>query len=271
MAKSETNNNGVSHIHNLVETVIEQAGCLLQAVNQYPPLSVERDKEIQRVAPRYQELPDMWGYAIKQASEIDLLSVLGPLEDLQKAHNRLIDVSVDCRRDSSKWGIAYANHCEAVNRLTDYLPAVESASETDLEETGKRKRPTAAKMENRNRAVAMAAAEIKRDYGRLPSVQEIVEKTKFTAEQVYSTVPYQEGKIARRSAKLTTEGISGSVTTSEQFKEKSIEHSRARRLSKSEQLERDALIDKHKEDNAGDEKMHKRYLRNKGRTDAEDH
>ena len=132
MAKSETNNNGVSHIHNLVKTVIEQAGCLRQAVNQYPPLSVERDKEIQSVAPRYTKLPDMWGYAIKQASEIGLVSVLGPLEDLQKAHNNLIDVSVDCRPDSSKWVTDFTNHCEAINRLTNYLLAVESASEMEL-------------------------------------------------------------------------------------------------------------------------------------------
>jgi len=62
---------------------------------------------------------------------------------------------------------------------------------------------------------------------------------------------------------LTTESTGSSVAASEQFGEKSIEHSRANRLSKSEQLEKDKLIDESIADDAGDEKQHKRYLRNK--------
>ncbi|MHA2043539.1 MAG: hypothetical protein ACYSWZ_00360 [Planctomycetota bacterium] len=141
---------------------------------------------------------------------------------------------------------------------------------SDVSRGRKKRRPTAAEMENRNRAVTMAAVEIKGDYGRLPSVSEIIDKTELTAEQIYATVPYKEGKIARRSAKLTTESTGSSVTESEQFGGKSIEHSRADRLSKSEQLERDQLIDESKADDANDEKQYKRYLRNKNKIDTEE-
>jgi len=132
-----------------------------------------------------------------------------------------------------------------------------------VKERKEKDRPTKAEMDNRNRAVLVAALEIKEEYGRLPTVNEINRKTGYTADQIYATAPYKEGKIAKRSARLTPESTGSSVAASEQFGEKSIEHSRANRLSKSEQLERDKLIDESKADDARDEKQHKRYLRNK--------
>jgi hypothetical protein len=133
----------------------------------------------------------------------------------------------------------------------------------------KKKRPTKADMDNRNSAVLVAAVEIEAKYGRLPTVSEIMEKTKLTADQIYATAPYQENKIAKKSAKLTTEMTGSSVTASEQFGKKSIEGSRTNRLSETEQLERDQLIDESMADNARDEKQHKQSLRNKKRIDAE--
>jgi hypothetical protein len=141
----------------------------------------------------------------------------------------------------------------------------------DLSKGRKKKRPTAAEMENRNRVVTMAAAEIRAKYDRLATVWEIMEKTKLTADQIYATAPYKEGRIAKRSAKLTTDITGRSVTASEQFGGKSVEHSRANRLSKSDQLERDNLIDESTANDARDEKQYKRYLRNKKRIDAEEY
>jgi len=114
----------------------------------------------------------------------------------------------------------------------------------------KKRRPTAAEMENRNRAVAMAAAEVQAKYDRLATVSEIIEETKLTAEQIYATTPYREGKIAKKSAKLTTEMTGSSVTETEYFGNKSIEHSRATRRTKSDQTELDALIDEQEKDNS---------------------
>jgi hypothetical protein len=120
----------------------------------------------------------------------------------------------------------------------------------DVSKGGKKKRPAAAEMENRNRAVAMAAAEVRTEYDRLATVSEIMDKTKLTADQIYATAPYKEGKIARRSAKLNAEMTGRSIAASEQFGEKSIEHSRAKRRTKSDQVELDALIDQQKKDDA---------------------
>jgi len=141
----------------------------------------------------------------------------------------------------------------------------------DVNKARKKKRPTAAEMKIRNKAVTMAAAELQAKYGRLPSVDEIMNETELTTDQIYATAPYKEGKIAKKSAKLTTESTGGSVTGSEQFGEKSVEHSRANKLSETEQLERDRLIDESVADDAKDEKQHKHYLHNKKRIDAERH
>lgn len=123
---------------------------------------------------------------------------------------------------------------------------------TDVSKGREKRRPTAAEMENRNRVVAMAAAEVQTKYDRLATVSEIMEKTKLTADQIYATAPYKEGKIAKKSAKLTAEMTESSIAASEQFGEKSIEHSRAKRRTKSGQAELDALIDQQEKDDSSD-------------------
>lgn len=133
------------------------------------------------------------------------------------------------------------------------------------QKASKKNRPTATEMENRNRTVAMSANEVQTKYGRLATVSEIMEKTKLTANQIYATASYKEGKIAKTSTKLTAEMTGSSIASSEQFGKNSIEHSRANRLSKSDQLERDRLIDESMADDAIDEKQHKHYLHNKKR------
>jgi len=111
-----------------------------------------------------------------------------------------------------------------------------------------KKRSTKAEMGNRNKAIAMAAAKFKAEYDRLPTVDEIIAETKYTRNQIYATNAYTEGKIAKPSAKLTAEMTGNSITTSEQFSEKSIQHSRTDRRTKSEQDELNALIDQQKKD-----------------------
>lgn len=111
----------------------------------------------------------------------------------------------------------------------------------------KKNRPTALEMENRNRTVAMTAGEIKVKYDRLPTVAEIKNKTRLTADQIYATAPYHEGKIAKVSAKITTE-LNNSLAESEQFGKNTIEQSRATKRSKSDQYELDAAIDQQKKD-----------------------
>ena len=83
-------------------------------------------------------------------------------------------------------------------------------------------------------------------------MKKVMDKTKLTANQIYATTSYKEGKIAKKSAKLTIEIIGKSVTTSEQFTNKSAEYSRTKRRMKSEQSELDAFIDQQKEDDSSD-------------------
>jgi len=131
--------------------------------------------------------------------------------------------------------------------LLTRLDAKDSKQEIKPDKESKIKsRPTKPEMENRNRAVAMAAAKIKAEYDRLPTVDEIIAKTKYTRNQIYATNTYKEGKIAKSSAKLTTEMTGSSVAESEQFSRISEQHSRADRRSKSEQDELNALIDRQK-------------------------
>lgn len=118
-------------------------------------------------------------------------------------------------------------------------------------------------MGNRNKAIAMAAAQLQAQYDRLPTVHEVSDETKCSFQQIYDSASYKDDKIAKKSAKLTTEMTGSSVTESEQFKNDSIEHTRANRLSKSDQFLRDGLIDESKADDANDEKQHERYLHSK--------
>ena len=124
-------------------------------------------------------------------------------------------------------------------------PAPESDTRTgNGKEAGNRSRPTAAEMANRNKAVTMAAIEIGAKYDRLPTVDEIMRETKCTRHQIYATNAYKEGKIASRSAKLTTEMTGGSITSSER--------SGVNRRNKADQDELDILVDKQKEDDSSD-------------------
>lgn len=123
---------------------------------------------------------------------------------------------------------------------------------TDVSKGRKKRRPTATEMENRNRAIAMAAAQLQAKYDRLPTVDEIVGETEYTRQQVYATPTYKEGKIAKKSAKLTTELTGSSVEESEYFADRSIQHTRTVRRSKAEQAELDSLIDEQgKDDKSG--------------------
>ena len=112
----------------------------------------------------------------------------------------------------------------------------------------KRKRAGQKEMKNRNRIIAAAAAEITLTYDRLPSVSEVMEKTALTQQQIYGSLFYQEGRIARASA-ITTEAMTGSsVQKTEFFGEKSEEHCRRRNRSKAEQEEIDVLADQQRAD-----------------------
>ena len=126
------------------------------------------------------------------------------------------------------------------------------SSGSQQQEQSTRKRPTKAEMENRNRAVAMAAAKFKTEHDRLPTVDEIVGITKYSRNQIYSTDAYEEEKIAKSSAKVSTEMMGGSVHETEYYSKKSEEHGRAKKRSKAEQAEMDALIDEQKKDDKSD-------------------
>jgi hypothetical protein len=115
-----------------------------------------------------------------------------------------------------------------------------------------KKRPTKADMANRNKAVTLAAVQFKAKHDRLPTVDEIVDETRYSQSQVYATNAYKEGKIAKSSAKATAEVTGSSVQKSEYYSQKSEGHSRADRRAKSEQDELDVLIDKQKEDDGSD-------------------
>lgn len=107
-------------------------------------------------------------------------------------------------------------------------------------------------MENRNRIAIVAAVEIEGRYQRLPTVDEIMEKTGLERQQVYSTDAYKEGKIAKTSAKVTTEMTGSSVADSEYFSGKSEQHGRAKRRSNSQQEEMEQLIEQQGHDDESD-------------------
>ncbi len=84
----------------------------------------------------------------------------------------------------------------------------------------------------------------------MPSVSEVMEKTALTQQQIYGSLFYQEGRIARASA-ITTEAMTGSsIQKTEFFGEKSEEHCRRRNRSKAEQAEIDVLADQQTADDS---------------------
>lgn len=154
--------------------------------------------------------------------------------------------------------IAYNKRMRQHMRQTLGSAAPEAETATTQQEVkgtapaNRKKRPTKTEMANRNKAVAMAAAQFKVGHNRLPTVDEIVDETKYSRNEIYATSAYKEGKIARSSAKATTEITGSSVQKTEYYSQKSEEHSRTDRRSKSDQAELDALIDKQKEDDGSD-------------------
>ncbi len=67
-----------------------------------------------------------------------MLSVIGPLiDDLYKAHYKLIEIFPECESDSEELTSVLDSHCEVANRLRDYLPAVESAYDKRLSDKAK--------------------------------------------------------------------------------------------------------------------------------------
>lgn len=128
----------------------------------------------------------------------------------------------------------------------------QNREKSDTETKAKRKRSTKADIENRNNVVEVAVIKFKAEHERPPTVDEIMAKTKYSRQQVYWTDAYQEGKMAKSSAKATTEMIGGSIQRTEYYGDKSEEHGRAKKRSKSKQAELDALIDEHKKDDESD-------------------
>ena len=131
--------------------------------------------------------------------------------------------------------------CEAVR--------VRLAAEHERSVTVNKQRPKQAEMKQRNKAVAFAAGQMQVKYGRLPTVDEIMRECKLTQQQVYATNSYKDGKIVKRTAKLTAASTGGSVTSSEYFSSGSVEGSRSRRQTRSDQDELDATIDQQGNDN----------------------
>lgn len=129
----------------------------------------------------------------------------------------------------------------------DKLP--QSKSKPAKKKQVKRSRATQKELEDRNRAVAMASAKFTSEHDRLPTVTDIVTITSYERQQIYSTEAYKEGKIIKASAKATNELTGSSATETEYFDEKSINHSRAKRRSKTEQAMLDSLIEQQAEDN----------------------
>ena len=128
----------------------------------------------------------------------------------------------------------------------------ESPKKTEGKNGKKKKRATKAEMAKRNKTVSMTAALYKLEHEQLPTVDEIIDETKCTRNEIYATDAYKEGKIAKSSAKIASEMTRGSVQKTEYYSQKSEEHGRTVRRTKAEQAELDALIDKQKEDDSSD-------------------
>lgn len=127
-------------------------------------------------------------------------------------------------------------------------PPEQTTSPVKTKKKTKRKRASQKDIENRNRIIAIAAAEISGTYGRLPSVSEIVEKTALTQHQIYASASYKAGKIARASAKVADDMTGRSIRKSEFYGERSQEHCRRKNQNKAKQVEVDVLADQQRAD-----------------------
>ena len=130
---------------------------------------------------------------------------------------------------------------EILGKIPDTIVETPELVEEELKR--KKNRPTKREMENRNRSVLLIAAEIQSHNGRLATVEEIEDKTGFSKQQIYATAAYKEGRIQQAGAKATTEMTGSSVADTEYFSEKSEQHGRVRRRSKSQQAELDLLVE----------------------------
>jgi len=129
------------------------------------------------------------------------------------------------------------------------LPAIGSSEGTQKD------RPTKAEMASRNRDVAMAVAELRVEHDRLPTVDEVIAKTKLDRKKIYATEAYREGKIAKPSAKNTADMFGASVVDSEFSGEKTESGARRSRRSKADQSLMDALIEKQAQEDSSDRIM----------------
>lgn len=127
-------------------------------------------------------------------------------------------------------------------------PIQPKAEEQKKTKKAKKKRATQKQMQARNETVSSVALTFKVEHERLPTVDDIMDKTEYTRQEIYATDAYDEGKIAKNNAKPTDEMTGSSIQSSEQFSNNSIEHTRADRRSEAEQAAVDALIAEQKED-----------------------
>lgn len=137
----------------------------------------------------------------------------------------------------------------------EHLKGRESIIKVEKAKNSTKHRPTKAEMANRNKAVAMAAAQFEAEHGCLPSVDDVIKETELSRPQIYATDAYREGKIAKSSAKVAGEMTGGSIQKTEYYNRESEEHARVKKRTKAEQAELDALIDEQKEDCVKDEKQ----------------
>jgi hypothetical protein len=131
-------------------------------------------------------------------------------------------------------------------------------------------RPTQAEMKLRELKVREATNEYHDRYGHKPTAKEIADITPYTVQQIRATSTYiTDNKIKKSSGttKRTFDTVGDSVTPSEQFSGTSELACRTNRLSKANEAIRDKLIDESLTEDAQDEKQHKRYLKNKNKTE----
>ena len=111
-----------------------------------------------------------------------------------------------------------------------------------------KKRPTQKEMKTRNRAIVAFIDEFEQRYDRLPYVHEVEAETSYKRKQIYSSNPYKEGRIAKKSTKAIPGTDSGTIVKTEQWTATSEEQSRRARRTRSEQHKLECLIDEQERD-----------------------
>lgn len=91
------------------------------------------------------------------------------------------------------------NEFERIKAKLEYQQAKTEQKAKAVRKKKQKNRPTKAEMTTRNSAVLIAAIKLEKTYGRLPSVDEIVRETSYTADQIYATAPYNEGKNRKKA------------------------------------------------------------------------